>query len=64
MAGSERLAETWENAVHQLLVQLPPEKVIPMTIILLVDIILGFFAQENFSTPQTRLRETLNNPCP
>lgn len=35
MAGSKRLAETWENAVHQVSVKLSTAKVIPMTIILL-----------------------------
>ena len=48
MAGSKRLAETRENAVHQVSVKLSTEKVITMTIILLVDIVLGIFAQEIF----------------
>lgn len=51
MAGSKRLAETRENAVHQVPVKLSTEKVITMTIILLVDIVLGIFAQEVFKTP-------------
>lgn len=43
VAGRKRLAERWENAVHQVSVKLSTEKVIPMTIILLAASILGIF---------------------
>lgn len=46
MTGSKRLAERWENAVHQVSVKLFTEKVIPMTIILIVAITLRIFARD------------------
>lgn len=45
MTGSKRLTERRENAVHQVPVKLSTEKVIAMTIILLIAIILGIFAR-------------------
>lgn len=48
MAGSKRLAERGENAVYQMSVKLPTEKVIPKTIILQAAIILGIFVKEIF----------------
>lgn len=56
MAGGKRLSERWENAVHQVSVKLPTEKVIPMTIILLAAIILRIF----FFLPKRFFRTTQN----
>lgn len=48
MAGTKRLAERWEKAVHQVVCQITQEKVIPMTIILPAAIILRIFTKKAF----------------
>ena len=57
MAGSKRLAERWEKAVHQVVCQITQEKVIPMTIILPAAIISRIFTRKVF----WNFREYLRN---
>lgn len=53
------MAERQKNAVHQVSVKLPVEKVILITMILLAAIILGvFFFSKIFKPPQNILRNT------
>lgn len=52
MAGSKRLAERWEKAVHQVVCQITQEKVIPMTIILPAAIISRIFTRKVFETSE------------
>lgn len=59
MAGSKRLAERWEKAVHQVVCQITQEKVIPMTIILQLLLYQEFLPESGFKLH--RIPKKLNN---